>query len=111
MIPVSDVESELLDHPAVSDVAPVGYPDGESGELAYAVIVPATTPSVTLDELRHHLSDKGMADWYLPTRLEHLEALPRNDSGKVGKQLLRRWLAIEDDIPEITRTAKPDTYG
>jgi cyclohexanecarboxylate-CoA ligase len=103
MIPVNDVESELLVHPAVSDVALVGYPDGQGGELACAVIVPATTPPVTLDELRSHLSDEGMTDWYLPTRLEYVEALPRNHIGKVRKQLLRRWLASPDAIPEITR--------
>jgi cyclohexanecarboxylate-CoA ligase len=67
------------------------------------VIVPATTPPVTLDELRSHLSDEGMTDWYLPTRLEYVEALPRNHIGKVRKQLLRRWLASPDAIPEITR--------
>jgi cyclohexanecarboxylate-CoA ligase len=105
MIPVNDVESELLVHPAVSDVALVGYPDGQGGELACAVIVPATTPSITLDELRSYLSDEGMTDWYLPTRLEYVEALPRNDIGKVRKELLRRWLASPDAVPEITRTA------
>jgi acyl-coenzyme A synthetase/AMP-(fatty) acid ligase len=33
-----------------------------------------------------------MTEWYLPTRLEYVEALPRNDNGKVRKELLRRWL-------------------
>jgi cyclohexanecarboxylate-CoA ligase len=79
MIPVTDVESELRDHPGVEDVALAGYPDGQGGELACAVIVPATTPSVTLDELRKFLTDRGMTDWYLPSRLEELSALPRND--------------------------------
>jgi cyclohexanecarboxylate-CoA ligase len=69
------------------------------------VIVPATTPPVTLDELRSYLSDKDMTDWYLPTRLEYIEALPRNDIGKLRKELLRRWLASEDATPKITRTA------
>jgi cyclohexanecarboxylate-CoA ligase len=60
------------------------------------VIVPATTPPVTLDELRGYLSADGMTEWYLPTRLEHVEALPRNGIGKVRKELLRRRLASED---------------
>jgi cyclohexanecarboxylate-CoA ligase len=46
-----------------------------------------------------------MTDWYLPTRLEYIEALPRNDIGKLRKELLRRWLASEDATPKITRTA------
>jgi cyclohexanecarboxylate-CoA ligase len=92
MIPVNDVESELLKNPGVEDVALVGYPDGTGGELACAVLVPATEPPVTLDELRRYLTDQGMTEWYLPTRLEYVEALPRNDNGKVRKEQLRRWL-------------------
>jgi cyclohexanecarboxylate-CoA ligase len=94
MIPVSDVESELLRNPGVEDVALVGYPDGTGGELACAVVVPATDPPVTLDELRKYLSDEGMTEWYLPTRLEYVERLPRNSNGKVRKELLRRWLVV-----------------
>jgi cyclohexanecarboxylate-CoA ligase len=95
MIPVNDVESELLDHPAVSDVALVGYPDDQGGELACAVIVPAAEPHVTLDELRGYLTDRGMTEWYLPARVQYVEVLPRNDSGKVRKELLRRRLLEE----------------
>jgi acyl-CoA synthetase (AMP-forming)/AMP-acid ligase II len=47
MIPVNDVESELLKHPGVADVALVGYSDGQGGELACAVIVPAA-PELTI---------------------------------------------------------------
>jgi cyclohexanecarboxylate-CoA ligase len=92
MIPVNDVESELLNHPGVADVALVGYPDGQGGELACAVIRSATSPAVTLDELRKYLIDQGMTDWYLPSRLEQVSALPRNSNGKVRKELLRRRL-------------------
>ena len=99
MIPVTDVESELRDHPGVEDVALLGYPDGQGGELACAVIVPATTPSVTLEDLRKFLIDHGMTDWYLPSRLEVVPILPRNDNGKVRKELLRRWLLGEAELP------------
>jgi cyclohexanecarboxylate-CoA ligase len=99
MIPVNDVESALLIHPGVRDVALVGYPDDTGGELACAVISPATAPSVTLEELRTYLLDQGMTEWYLPSRLEYAESLPRNDSGKVRKELLRRWLQGEADRP------------
>jgi cyclohexanecarboxylate-CoA ligase len=98
MIPVTDVESLLLSHPGVADVALVGYPDGKGGELACAVIRPATTPPVDLDELRKYLSDQRMTDFYLPSRLELLPDLPRNTIGKVRKELLRRWLRGEADL-------------
>jgi cyclohexanecarboxylate-CoA ligase len=92
MIPVQDVESELLGHPGVADVALVGYPDGQGGERACAVITPATDPPVVLDELRKHLLDRGMTEWYLPTRVEYVQELPRNANGKIQKHLLRQRL-------------------
>jgi cyclohexanecarboxylate-CoA ligase len=52
MIPVSDVESELLKNPGADEVALIGYPGENDEELAYAVIVPATEPPITLDQLR-----------------------------------------------------------
>ncbi|OBF59296.1 hypothetical protein A5787_21665 [Mycobacterium sp. 852002-50816_SCH5313054-b] len=95
MIPVNDVESELLRHPGVQDVALVGYPDGQGGELACAVVVPAGAHQVTLEELREYLGGLGMTYWYMPTRLVCVDALPRNGMGKVRKVSLRRWLKGE----------------
>ncbi|WP_432844778.1 AMP-binding protein [Amycolatopsis sp. CA-161197] len=91
MIPAADVESALLDHPAVRDVALVGYPDATDGELPAAVVVPAAEPP-TLAGLREHLAALGMTEWYWPTRLELVPELPRNAMGKVRKDVLARGL-------------------
>jgi cyclohexanecarboxylate-CoA ligase len=45
MIPVADVESAVRSHPAVADVALVGYPDGKGVEPAAAVVVAAGSRS------------------------------------------------------------------
>ncbi|WP_060882175.1 AMP-binding protein [Streptomyces scabiei] len=96
MIPVGDVESTLLDHPDVRDVALVGYPDGHGGELACAVVVPGErTP--TLEGLRDWLGGLGMSEWCLPSHLELLPQLPRNETGKVRKNLLRERLRLRSD--------------
>jgi len=95
IIPAADVESAVLDHPGGADVALVGYPADDGDELPCAVITPATEPPVSLDELCQYLSDLGMTEWYLPSRLEYVETLPRNYNGKVRKELLRRWLRGE----------------
>jgi cyclohexanecarboxylate-CoA ligase len=86
MIPVNDVESQLLEHPAIDDVAVVGFGDDQ----ACAVIVSAAPPSVA--ELQAFLTAAGMTDWYQPVRVEVVDKLPRNSAGKVRKDLLRRWL-------------------
>ncbi|MET7995399.1 hypothetical protein ABZU76_31360 [Amycolatopsis sp. NPDC005232] len=91
MIPAADVESALLEHPAVRDVALVGYPDTSGGELPAAVVVAAAEPP-TLAGLRDHLATLGMTEWYWPTRLELVPALPRTAMGKVRKDVLARSL-------------------
>jgi cyclohexanecarboxylate-CoA ligase len=88
MIPVRDVEAELLTHPDVADVALVGYPDGQGGELACAVVVPGKSVP-TLAALREYLSARGMTRWYQPSRLELMPELPRNETGKIRRNLLR----------------------
>lgn len=94
MIPVQEVETELSRHPAVHEVAVVRYTDREGSERPCAVVVPNGAPP-TLNELRDYLTWRGMTDWYRPTRLEVVAALPRNHVGKTRKDLLRRWLAGE----------------
>jgi cyclohexanecarboxylate-CoA ligase len=91
MIPVRDVEEQLAAHPAVADVAVVGYTAADGHEDPCAVIVPAGAPP-TLAELRSYLTGLGMTEWYQPTRVEPIGALPRNANGKVLKEQLRGWL-------------------
>ncbi|MEV6982995.1 AMP-binding protein [Sphaerisporangium sp. NPDC051017] len=92
-IPVLEVEDELLRHPAVADVAVIGCADRGTGtETVCAVVVPAGPPP-DLTGLREHLLRTGMTEWYLPTRLECVDALPRNELGKVRKNELRARFA------------------
>ncbi|WIX76744.1 AMP-binding protein [Amycolatopsis carbonis] len=88
MIPVADVENALRAHPDLTDVAIVGHRDNTEG---CAVIV--STAPVSLRDVRSYLSDLGMTEWYWPTRVERVDALPRNPMGKVEKARLRAWLA------------------
>jgi cyclohexanecarboxylate-CoA ligase len=90
-IPVVEVEAALLRHPAVRDVALIGYPDDRLGERACAVLV--TGAPVTLDDVRAHLDALGMARQYWPERVELVDALPRTPSGKVQKFLLSQRFA------------------
>ncbi|MBD0711482.1 MULTISPECIES: AMP-binding protein [unclassified Streptomyces] len=99
MIPVLDVEAELREHPAIADAALVGYP-AEHGDLPCAVIVPTGGPAPDLAELNAWLAGRGMTDWYRPTRVETVAHLPRNELGKVRKNVLRAWLTGEQPLPD-----------
>jgi non-ribosomal peptide synthetase component E (peptide arylation enzyme) len=54
---------------------------------------------VALHDIRSYLSDLGMTEWYWPTRVERVDALPRNHMGKVEKARLRAWLAGQGEPP------------
>ncbi|WP_326834919.1 AMP-binding protein [Amycolatopsis rhabdoformis] len=94
MIPVADVENALRAHPDITDVAIVGHRADTEG---CAVIV--TTAPVSLPGMRAYLSGLGMTEWYWPTRVERVKALPRNHMGKVEKARLRAWLAGQAESP------------
>jgi len=97
----AEVEWALLDHPLVSEVAIVGYPDEALGERACAFVVPASSDPPTLDELRAHLVDAGFAVQKSPERLEIVMELPRTASGKIQKFRLREglgWAALPTEV-------------
>ncbi|MEU6297482.1 AMP-binding protein [Streptomyces erythrochromogenes] len=94
MVPVSEVEERLLTHPRVREAAVVAYTDPEHGELPCAVVVPAVEDGPPGPaELREHLVALGVAEAFLPTRLEIVGALPRDDRGRLRREALRSWLA------------------
>ena len=93
----TEVEAVLATHPHVAEVAVVGLPDAEWGEIVTAVVVArpgATVPS--LDDLRAHC-EGHLARFKQPRRVEEVEALPRTAAtGQIQRTLLvERLLARE----------------
>jgi acyl-CoA synthetase (AMP-forming)/AMP-acid ligase II len=86
-----DIEAVLLDHPDVVEAAVVGVPHDVLGEDVAAVVVLAPGATVTTDELRAHCA-RSLADYKVPRRIDVSTELPRNATGKVLKEQLRRWL-------------------
>jgi acyl-CoA synthetase (AMP-forming)/AMP-acid ligase II len=85
----TEVEQVLAQHPRIRDVAVIGVPDDERGEMACAVVVPAPGEPLDLAELRSACRAAGLATYKTPERLEFVEALPRNAMLKVQKDQLR----------------------
>jgi acyl-CoA synthetase (AMP-forming)/AMP-acid ligase II len=83
-----DVEGVLHDHPGVLDVAVIGIPHAVLGEDVAAFVVLNTGSDATADELRAHAAER-LADYKVPRRIEIVEDLPRNATGKVLKNELK----------------------
>jgi acetyl-CoA synthetase len=86
-----DVESALIEHPAVIEAAVVGKPDPQRTELikAFVVLNKQFPPSPELAEtLRLHVRQRLAAHAY-PREIEFVEQLPKTPSGKLQRFILR----------------------
>ncbi|HVD02038.1 MAG TPA: AMP-binding protein [Candidatus Dormibacteraeota bacterium] len=92
-ISAEEVESLILTHPAVRNVACIPLPDPVLGERMCACIIPRAGASLTLEELSAFLLGLGMAKFKLPERLELMEDFPLSAFGKVSKKTLVERLA------------------
>jgi acyl-CoA synthetase (AMP-forming)/AMP-acid ligase II len=86
----AEIEGAILRHPGVSQVAVVGVPDARMGEVGCAFVVPRpdTDPTALARELPLWARER-MANYKVPRRVEIVDALPLNASGKVLKTELR----------------------
>jgi acyl-CoA synthetase (AMP-forming)/AMP-acid ligase II len=92
-ISAKEVEDLLFTHDQIADVAVIGVPDPAAGEIACAVVVPAGDGRVGLMEIADFLTGKGLMIQKVPERIEFVDALPRNPTGKVLKHELRSRFA------------------
>jgi cyclohexanecarboxylate-CoA ligase len=88
-ISAAEVEALLASHPAIVEAACVAFPDVLMGERVCAYVIARDDADVTLEQLRTHLVERGLARFKLPEHVEVRATLPRTASGKVQKAPLR----------------------
>ncbi|MET7325172.1 acyl-CoA synthetase [Streptomyces sp. NPDC005549] len=89
-IGAGEIENALLEHPGVREAAVTGEPDPDLGERIVAWIVPADPAAPpALDALAGHVAGR-LAPHKRPRVVRYLDALPRNDMGKIMKRALDR---------------------
>jgi acyl-CoA synthetase (AMP-forming)/AMP-acid ligase II len=84
----AEIEAVLYAHPQVLDVAVFGIPDDEWGERVHAIVQPKVGQTIDLDELRA-FAESRLARYKQPRAYELRDELPRTDSGKLLKRVLR----------------------
>ena len=86
-----EIENLLVTHPKVADVAVIGAPHDEMGEMVVAVVQPASMAEAG-DDLAAELTAfcrASLSGVKTPRRIDFMAELPRHDTGKLYKRLLR----------------------
>lgn len=88
-----EVESKLVEHPAVAEAGVIGKPDPLRGEVikAFISLREGFTPS---DELKAEISKfvkEGLSAHAAPREIEFKDKLPKTRSGKIMRRVLKAW--------------------
>lgn len=92
-ISAEEVETLIMGHPSVLSTAVVAMPDPVFGEKSCAYVILHPGKTLEFEELKTFLSQKQIAKFKLPERLEVVEAFPQTSVGKISKVELRKDIA------------------
>lgn len=88
-----EVESKLVEHPAIAEAGVIGKPDPVRGEIikAFIALREGFEPSDKLkDEIRLFVK-QGLAAHAAPREIEFKDKLPKTRSGKIMRRVLKAW--------------------
>jgi acetyl-CoA synthetase len=88
-----EVESKLIEHPAVVEAGVIGKPDPVRGEIikAFVALKEGIEPSEQLAEDIIQFVKKGLSAHAAPREIEFKEKLPKTRSGKIMRRVLKAW--------------------
>jgi 2-hydroxy-7-methoxy-5-methyl-1-naphthoate---CoA ligase len=101
-ISAEEIESLIYKMTGVELVAAVAMPDEVLGERLCVYLVPRVGRSFSLEDIRTHLAQVGIARFKLPERLEIVETLPMTKVGKIDKRALREDIATRLSVSSTT---------
>lgn len=88
-----EVESKLVEHPAVAEAGVIGKPDPMRGEVikAFISLREGYTPSEELKEEIARFVKIGLSAHAAPREIEFKDKLPKTRSGKIMRRVLKAW--------------------
>lgn len=84
----AELEALLITHPKIADVAVIGVPDDEAGELPKAFVTTPPGEEITLEEIQALVSEH-LVSYKQIRQLEVIDAIPKSASGKILRKDLR----------------------
>jgi acetyl-CoA synthetase len=103
----AEVEDALIEHPAVSEAAVIGVPDEVKGEAIVAFVV--LKAPAEAQELRDHVA-KTLGPAFRPRAIEIVDELPKTQSGKIVRRLMRqRYLG--EPLGDTSTVQNPDALS
>jgi long-chain acyl-CoA synthetase len=84
----AEIEALLFEHPSVGDVAVIGKPDQEAGEVPKAFVVPKKGVTLTPEELLGWARGR-LAGYKTLHEVELVDAIPKTASGKILRRVLK----------------------
>lgn len=100
-----EVESALLEHPAVGESAVIAKPDELNMEVvkAFITLKPGFTPSQGLELDIMNFIRKKLSSFAMPQEIEYMDKIPKTRSGKIMRRLLhsKEWGEEIGDISTL----------
>lgn len=84
----AEIERVIISHPSVAEVAVIGVPDEKWGEVGRAFVVLKSNALLAEAALLEFCREK-LAKYKVPKTVAFIEALPKNDAGKINRLALK----------------------
>ncbi len=106
----AEIENAVNSHDAVFESAVIGVPHDIKGEVIYAFVI-AKNAAENLDKEISKLIEKEIGAIARPEKIYIIPDLPKTRSGKIMRRILKKIIAGEEDLGDISTLVNPDVVG